>query len=209
VPSAGVRCHLLPGARWHCLAAATGGVPPPTTVYAIFARWTGTGVWQRIHDALCDRLRVRVGRNSLSAGGGDQPPDRARGGHHAWFQWRLGWWETMVANAPRGGCDQAGVGRAGHRRQHPGPRRRPRLLAGSCASSAPSGRSGPMGVIPGGWSGGARPRPAGTDHQTAARSRVPGSALGVGDRKDDRLANTGAWCATTKPAPITTRPWFT
>ncbi|MFF2110735.1 IS5 family transposase [Rhodococcus koreensis] len=36
--------------------------PPAGTVYAIFTRWSHSGAWQRIVDALRDRLRVRDGR---------------------------------------------------------------------------------------------------------------------------------------------------
>ncbi|MGH3602547.1 MAG: IS5 family transposase [Pseudonocardiaceae bacterium] len=36
--------------------------PPATTVYDIFRRWAKTAVWQRIHDALRDLVRVRAGR---------------------------------------------------------------------------------------------------------------------------------------------------
>src|SRR5699024_3165719 len=39
--------------------------PPAKTVYDIFRRWAKHGVWQRIHDALRDRVRVRAGRNPL------------------------------------------------------------------------------------------------------------------------------------------------
>jgi transposase len=39
--------------------------PPATTVYDIFRRWTKNVVWQRIHDALRDLLRVRAGRDPL------------------------------------------------------------------------------------------------------------------------------------------------
>ena len=35
------------------------------TVYDIFSRWAKTGVWQRIHDALRDLVRVRAGRQPL------------------------------------------------------------------------------------------------------------------------------------------------
>lgn len=46
--------------------------PPAKTVYDIFRRWAKAGVWQRIHDALRDRVRVRAGRNPLpSAAIGD------------------------------------------------------------------------------------------------------------------------------------------
>lgn len=37
--------------------------PPAGTVYAVFARWFPSGAWQRIVDALRDRLRVRDGRD--------------------------------------------------------------------------------------------------------------------------------------------------
>lgn len=36
--------------------------PPAKTVYDIYRRWTKAGAWQRIHDALRDRARVRSGR---------------------------------------------------------------------------------------------------------------------------------------------------
>jgi transposase len=38
-------------------------VPPAGTVSAVFARWARGGAWQRILDALRDRLRVRAGRD--------------------------------------------------------------------------------------------------------------------------------------------------
>lgn len=39
--------------------------PPAKTIYDIYRRWTKAGVWQRIHDALRDRARVRAGRDPL------------------------------------------------------------------------------------------------------------------------------------------------
>ncbi|WP_067896077.1 IS5 family transposase [Nocardia vaccinii] len=36
--------------------------PPAKTVYDIYRRWTKSGAWQRIHDMLRDRARVRAGR---------------------------------------------------------------------------------------------------------------------------------------------------
>lgn len=62
--------------------------PPPSTVYTIFARWAGTGVWRHIHDALRDRVRVRDGRNpcpsaavidSQTVAGADTVPGGSRG----------------------------------------------------------------------------------------------------------------------------------
>jgi transposase len=62
--------------------------PPAMTVYDIFRRWTKNGVWQRIHDALRDRVRVRAGRkatptaaiiDSQSVRGADTVPGAGRG----------------------------------------------------------------------------------------------------------------------------------
>jgi transposase len=39
--------------------------PPAMTVYDAFRRWAKTGVWQRVHDALRDQVRVRAGRRAL------------------------------------------------------------------------------------------------------------------------------------------------
>ena len=49
------------GIAW---AALPSDFPPPKTVYDIFRRWTKHGVWQRITDALRDRIRVREGRKA-------------------------------------------------------------------------------------------------------------------------------------------------
>jgi transposase len=62
--------------------------PPAKTVYDIYRRWVAAGAWQRIHDALRDRLRVREGRNpvptaaiidSQSIQGSDTVPRGSRG----------------------------------------------------------------------------------------------------------------------------------
>ncbi len=50
------------GIAWRQLPAE---FPPASTVWAIFARWVRAGAWQRIHDALRDRTRVRGGRHPL------------------------------------------------------------------------------------------------------------------------------------------------
>jgi transposase len=39
--------------------------PPAMTIYDIFRRWATTGVWQRVHDALRDLVRLHAGRNVL------------------------------------------------------------------------------------------------------------------------------------------------
>lgn len=62
--------------------------PPAMTVYDIFRRWVRSGAWARIHDALRDQLRVRLGRaplptaaviDSQSVRGADTVPTRSRG----------------------------------------------------------------------------------------------------------------------------------
>ena len=73
------------GIAW---AALPAGFPPAKTVYGLFWRWTATGVWQRIHDALRDRARLHAGRHpaptaaiidSQSVRGADTVPQRSRG----------------------------------------------------------------------------------------------------------------------------------
>ncbi len=39
--------------------------PPAMTVYDVFRLWTKAGIWQRVHDALRDLVRVRAGPNPL------------------------------------------------------------------------------------------------------------------------------------------------
>lgn len=62
--------------------------PPAMTVYDIFRRWTKTGAWQRVHDALRDQARVQAGRratptaaviDSQSVRGADTVPTASRG----------------------------------------------------------------------------------------------------------------------------------
>jgi transposase len=36
--------------------------PPRSTVFDTFTRWVRSGAWARVHDALRDRLRIRLGR---------------------------------------------------------------------------------------------------------------------------------------------------
>jgi transposase len=39
--------------------------PPAMTIYDIFRRWAKTGVWQHVHDALRDLVRLHAGRDPL------------------------------------------------------------------------------------------------------------------------------------------------
>jgi transposase len=49
------------GVGWRMLPVE---FPPWQTVYGFFARWRDDGTWQRVHDALRDRVRVAAGRKS-------------------------------------------------------------------------------------------------------------------------------------------------
>jgi transposase len=62
--------------------------PPYQTVYGFFRRWAKAGLWQRIHDALRDLVRLYEGRDpqptaaiidSASVRGADTVPARSRG----------------------------------------------------------------------------------------------------------------------------------
>jgi transposase len=76
------------GIAWRQLPV---GFPPPTTVYDRFRVWAKAGVWQAVHDALRDLVRVYEGRDPLptaavidsqSVRGADTVP-RARRGYDA------------------------------------------------------------------------------------------------------------------------------
>jgi len=73
------------GIAW---AALPHEFPPYQTVYGIFGRWARHGVWQTIHDALRDLVRVHEGRDPLptaaiidsqSVRGADTVPGTTRG----------------------------------------------------------------------------------------------------------------------------------
>jgi transposase len=73
------------GIAWRQLPV---GFPPPTTVYDRFRAWAKAGVWQAIHDALRDLVRVYEGRDpqptaaiidSQSVRGADTVPRASRG----------------------------------------------------------------------------------------------------------------------------------
>ena len=90
------------------------------------ARWARGGAWQRILDALRDRLRVRAGRDrcptaaiidSQTVPAADTVPRSSRG-------WEGGHENERRQAAPRGGCERPAAHRRRHRRLDPGPRRR-------------------------------------------------------------------------------------
>jgi transposase len=73
------------GIAW---AALPRDFPPHQTVYGLFGRWVRQGMWQQIHDALRDLVRVHEGRDPLptaaiidsqSVRGADTVPGTTRG----------------------------------------------------------------------------------------------------------------------------------
>jgi transposase len=73
------------GIAW---AALPHDFPPHQTVYGLFGRWARHGVWQQIHDALRDLVRLHDGRDPLptaaiidsqSVRGADTVPATTRG----------------------------------------------------------------------------------------------------------------------------------
>ena len=77
------------GIAWRALPQE---FPPWQTIYGVFRRWTKTGAWQRVHDALRDQARVRAGRkatptaaiiDSQSVRGADTVPASSRGWDNA------------------------------------------------------------------------------------------------------------------------------
>ena len=73
------------GIAW---AALPRDFPPHQTVYGLFGRWARHGMWQQIHDALRDLVRVHEGRDPLptaaiidsqSVRGADTVPGTTRG----------------------------------------------------------------------------------------------------------------------------------
>jgi len=57
---------LRSGCAWRLLPR---DLPPWKTVYHYFRRWREDGTWERLHTALRERLRVRLGRNAQPSAG--------------------------------------------------------------------------------------------------------------------------------------------
>jgi putative transposase len=57
---------LKSGCPWRLLPRK---VPPWESVYFWFRRWRIDGTWERLHAALRERLRIRLGRNSQPSAG--------------------------------------------------------------------------------------------------------------------------------------------
>ena len=70
-------------------AALPTGFPPLKTVYGLFRRWAAAGVWERLHDALRDRVRTAAGRSSRPTAAIIGLGVGARRGHRSRCQPRL------------------------------------------------------------------------------------------------------------------------
>lgn len=61
-PSADYQCYFVCGENWLPVADAAQGFPNWSTVYNVFWRWRNAGIWQKIHDALCAKVRKAAGK---------------------------------------------------------------------------------------------------------------------------------------------------
>ena len=190
--------------------------PPAGTVYAVFARWARSGAWQRILDALRDRLRVRAGRDRCPTAAIIDSQTVPAAAHRAPIQPRLGWRQENERRqaAPRRGCERPAARRRRHRRLDPGPRRRTptpgRTARQLLHHPAGLGRRRLLRTVA--HLGERRSHPYYADHQTHPRRRwFPRPAPHLDGREKFRVGSTStaAARATTKPDPTTTKPWST
>ena len=189
--------------------------PPAGTVSAVFARWARGGAWQRILDALRDRLRVRAGRDrcptaaiidSQTVPAADTVPRSGRG-------WdggkRTNGVKRHIAVDVNGLLLTVVVTAA----SIPDRVAAHRLLAHCAAASPPSGWSGSTAVTPDGCSSGRKTFSPLLCRSSNASPAPPvsrsGPAFGWSREVSRGSTSTAAACATTKPDPTTTKPWFT
>ena len=182
--------------------------PPAATVYAVFARWARGGAWQRILDALRDRLRVRAGRDRCPTAAiidSQTVPGRR---HRAPIQPRLRWRQEneRPQAAPRRGCERPAARRRRHRRLDPRPRRRtptPGRTARQLLHHR--GWSGPTAVTPDGCSSGRKTFSPllcrSSNASPAPLVSTSGPAFGWSREVPRGSTSTAAARATTKPEP--------
>ncbi|MFD9665170.1 IS5 family transposase [Rhodococcus sp. NPDC059968] len=189
--------------------------PPAGTMYAVFARWAHSGAWQRILDALRDRLRVRAGRDrcptaaiidSQTVPAADTVLRSSRG-------WdggkRTNGVKRHIAVDVNGLLLAVVVTAASIQDRDTAHR----LLPHCAAGSPPSGWSGPTAVIPDVCLSGRKMfspllyRSSNASPAPPVSTPVP--ALGWSREISRGSTSIAAACATTKPDPTTTKPWFT
>ena len=215
---AGPGRDLLPGPRRYRLggaAARTSRHTRPSTT--CFGRWARQGVWQQIHDALRDLVRVARGTRPAAHRGDHRLPVGARRGHRARHDPRLrrGQEGQRPQTPHRRGHRRAAARGRGHHRRHPGPRRRAPAADRSCAAGFPrSAWSGPTAATPGrlvdlGPQGPGTDRRGRQTHRRRARASPCCPAAGSSSAHSPGSANTAAASATTRHCPPTTKPWST
>jgi len=189
--------------------------PPAATVYAVFARWARSGAWQRILDALRDRLRVRAGRDrcptaaiidSQTVPAADTVPRSSRG--------------CDGAKRPNGVKRHLAVEVNGlllivvvTAASIPDRDAAHRLLAALRGSFSTIGLVWADGGYLGRCSSGRKTfSPLLCRSSNASRAPLvstSGPAFGWSREVSRGSTSTAAACATTKPDPTTTKPWST
>ena len=192
------------------MAATAGGVRASGTVYAVFARWARSGGWQRILDALRDRLRVRAGRDrcptaaiidSQTVPAADTGPRSRRG----WDGGKRTNGVTRHLAVDVNGLLLAVVVTAASIQDRDAAHRLLAALRGSFSTIR-------LVWADGGYPGRLLSHPYYADHQTHPRRHwfsTSGPAFGWSREVSRGSTSTAAACATTKPDPTTTKPWST
>jgi transposase len=189
--------------------------PPAGTVNAVFARWARSEAWQRILDALRDRLRVRAGRDrcptaaiidSQTVPAADTVPRSSRG----WDGGKRTNGVKLHLAVDVNGLLLAVVVTAASIQDRDGAHRLLAALRGSFSTIrlvwADAGYPGRCS------SGRRRSHPYYADHQTHPRRHwFPRPAPHSGGPEKFRVDQQApaAACVTTKPDPTTTKPWST